>query len=728
MVGSSETGAPGTRLPPAHLTGAGRKRRPLPVRAAADGMRIDLAGLSGRWLEITLSNDPTEGLDTVPGMAFAGPEGRPGPLLPQEATGGGAFTWIGRLPEGIVALRVADPAGRIPARLRRVTVRRLDRPVLVPRALLREPALALQALYWRILGKKVRARGFLGRALAHRRVTGYEAWIRAHGYRRAERDGIAAEIAAWADPPLISVLMPVHDPDPKVLQAALASLRAQLYPHWELCVVDDASTRPAIPKILQRAAEADPRIRVLARSENGHIARATNDALGLARGVACAFMDHDDVLTEDALYEVARALRLDPDLVLIYSDEDKIDGRGRRFDPHFKSGFDRELLYAQNYINHLTVVRTDALRAVGGLRPGFEGSQDHDLLLRLTDGLDPARIRHIPRVLYHWRAAQGSGTFSDRALAKAEAARLRALDEVVAPWGGRAERGPSGFNRLIRPLPEPAPRVSAIIPTRDRAEILSVTLDGLLAGTDYPDIEVVIVDNDSREPETASLFARYRDDPRVRVVPVPGAFNFSDLSNRGAAAATGPVLLFLNNDVEVLEPGWLGELVRHAVRPEIGAVGAKLLYPDRTIQHGGIVLGIGGVAGHSHLGVPDEDPGYFCRMVIAHEVSAVTGACLAMRADVFESVGGFDAEALKVAFNDVDLCLKIRRAGYRIIWTPFAKLIHHESKSRGAEDTPEKRKRFEGEVLTMLDRWGPELRADPYYNINLSRNSAHYRV
>jgi GT2 family glycosyltransferase len=239
---------------------------------------------------------------------------------------------------------------------------------------------------------------------------------------------------------------------------------------------------------------------------------------------------------------------------------------------------------------------------------------------------------------------------------------------------------------------------------------------------------VVIVDNDSREPETASLFARYRDDPRVRIVPVPGAFNFSDLSNRGAAAATGPVLLFLNNDVEVLEPGWLGELVRHAVRPEIGAVGAKLLYPDRTIQHGGIVLGIGGVAGHSHLGVPDEDPGYFCRMVIAHEVSAVTGACLAMRADVFESVGGFDAEALKVAFNDVDLCLKIRRAGYRIIWTPFAKLIHHESKSRGAEDTPEKRKRFEGEVLTMLDRWGPELRADPYYNINLSRNSAHYRV
>ncbi|MCJ2086073.1 glycosyltransferase family 2 protein [Methylobacterium sp. E-005] len=728
MASASGAERPESPLPPARIAGFGRAPRPLPVRAAADGLRVALPGLAGRWVEIVLANDPAQGRDTVPDISFVGPDGRPGSLLPQEARGGGAFAWVGRLPEDVTELRVADPSGRVPARLRRIALRRLARPILAGRGLLREPGLTAQALYWRVLGKKVRARGFLGRALRHRRVSGYEAWLGTHALRRPERDGIAAEIAAWAEPPLISVLMPVHDPDPKVLRAALASLRAQLYPHWELCVVDDASTRPAIPRILARAAEADPRIRVLTRPENGHIARATNDALGLARGVACAFMDHDDALSADALYEVARALRRDPDLVLIYSDEDKIDGRGRRFDPHFKAGFDRELLYAQNYINHLTVVRTESLRALGGLRPGFEGSQDHDLLLRLTDGLDPARIRHIPRVLYHWRAALGSGTFSDRSLARAEAARLRALEEVVAPWGGRAQPGPNGFNRLIRPLPEPPPRVSAIIPTRDRAEILSVTLDGLLTATDYPDIEAVILDNDSREPETAALFARYRDDPRVRIVTVPGAFNFSDLSNRGAAAATGSILLFLNNDIEVLEPDWLTEMVRHAVRPEIGAVGAKLLYPDRTIQHGGIVLGIGGVAGHSHLGVPDADPGYFCRMVMAHEVSAVTGACLAMRADVFAEVGGFDAIALKVAFNDVDLCLKIRRAGYRIVWTPFARLIHHESKSRGAEDTPEKQKRFEGEVLTMLDRWGPELRADPYYNINLSRNSGHYRV
>jgi GT2 family glycosyltransferase len=209
---------------------------------------------------------------------------------------------------------------------------------------------------------------------------------------------------------------------------------------------------------------------------------------------------------------------------------------------------------------------------------------------------------------------------------------------------------------------------------------------------------------------------------------VPGPFNFSDLSNRGAAAATGPVLLFLNNDVEVLEPGWLGEMVRHALRPDVGAVGAKLLYPDRTIQHGGVVLGLDTVLGHGHLGMPDSDPGYFARMVLAHEVSAVTGACLAIRAEVFAAMGGFDAQVLRVAFNDIDLCLKLRAAGYRIVWTPFARLVHHESKSRGPEDTPEKRARFDAELRALRERWGPQLRRDPYYNVNLSRASAHYRV
>nr|WP_246732888.1 glycosyltransferase family 2 protein [Methylobacterium sp. BTF04] len=694
-------------------------------------MTLDLAGLGGAWVTIRFSDTGSGSLSRVLMTALA--TTRAVTSLPEEAEGDDSFSWTGRLPEGMRELRLTPLARERPFRLRTLMIQRRSRIALAVRALRRDPVTAARALYWRSLGLKVRGRGLLLAALHHRAKTGYGAWIaRFDTLTAADRDRIGAEIAGWEAegraPPLISVLMPVHDPAPRVLEAALRSVRAQLYPHWELCIVDDASTDPAIPRLLARHAATESRIRVIRRPQNGHIARATNDALALATGSHVAFLDHDDELAESALYHVAVAIRTDPELVLIYSDEDKIDARGRRFAPHFKSDFDRELLYGQNYINHLTVMPTARVRELGGLRPGFEGSQDHDLLLRATAGVAPARIGHIPRVLYHWRAAGGSGTFSDRALAQSEAARLRALSEIAARSGATAARGPHGFNRLVRPMPEPAPRVSVVIPTRDRAELLEVVLEGLFRATDYPDIEVVVVDNGSVEPRTRTLFARYAADPRLRIVAVPGAFNFSDLSNRGAAAATGPVLLFLNNDVEIIEAGWLRELVSIALDPEIGAVGAKLLYPDGTLQHGGIVLGIGGVAGHSHLGLPDADSGYFARMVLAQEVSAVTGACLAMRASVFAEVGGFDGARLAVAFNDVDLCLRVRAAGYRIVWTPYARLVHHESKSRGAEDTPEKRARFEAEVRVMQERWGPQLRADPYYNPNLSRAAAHFRL
>jgi GT2 family glycosyltransferase len=706
---------------------AGRK---LPV-TGTDGadLRIDLAGagLGGAWVSVTWHDAGSGGIARLL-LSAVSDDGVSAPLA-EEPLGGDAFAWTGRLPPEVAALRLNALSRTDPFALRALAIRRRGRLGIVARAGTRQPSLTAQAVTWRLLGLKVRARGMIARALAHRAETGYAAWIaRFDRLTAAERARIRAEIAGWEAPPLISVLMPVHDPDPRVLEAAIRSVRGQLYPAWELCIADDASTDPRIPRLIARHAAEEPRIRTVRRPENGHIARATNEALGLAGGAYAAFLDHDDLLSENALFEVARAVRADPELALIYSDEDKVDRRGRRFEPHFKSGYDRELLWAQNYVNHLCVVRTDALRRLGGLRPGFEGSQDHDLLLRLTEGLDASRVRHIPKVLYHWRAAAGSGTFSDRALARAEEARLRALTEIAARKGARAERGPEGFNRLVRPLPAPPPLVSVVIPTRDRAELLGVVLDGLFARTDYPALEVIVVDNGSTEPATRDLFARHAGDPRLRVLPAPGPFNFSELSNRGAAAARGTILLFLNNDIEVLEPGWLTELVAIASDPEIGAVGAKLLYPDGTIQHGGIVLGIGGIAGHSHLGLPGSAPGYFARMVLSQEVSAVTGACLAMRAAVFSEVGGFDAAHLAVAFNDVDLCLKIRAAGYRIVWTPHARLVHHESKSRGAEDTPEKRARFEAESRVMRERWEPVLRADPYYNPNLSRAAAHYRL
>ncbi|WP_264046834.1 glycosyltransferase family 2 protein [Methylobacterium flocculans] len=729
-----------TPVPPVVAALPGPAGRSVARAFARDGaaLTLDLADmdLAGAWATIRFRDAGSGGVGRVTLSALvrdsgAGPDGALAVVtLPEEAVGGDDFAWTGRLPPGLRALRLAPLSREAPVRLSDFALRRRSRLALVARALRRDPALTARAVYWRSLGLKVRGRALLLRALNRRQETGYDTWMaRFDTLADADRRRIRAEIAEWADAaPLISVAMPVHDPSPRVLEAAIRSVRNQLYPHWELCITDDASTDPAIPRLLARQAADDPRIRVTRRAQNGHIARATNDAVAQATGAFVAFLDHDDVLAEAALYHVAAAIRSDPDLVLIYSDEDKIDGRGRRFEPHFKSDFDRELLYGQNYINHLTVVRAQALRAAGGLRPGFEGSQDHDLLLRLTAGLDPARIRHIPRILYHWRAAGGSGTFSDRALARAEAARLQALAEVAAPLGATAARGPLGFNRLVRPVPDPAPLVSVIIPTRDRADLLAVALEGLLTGTDYPALDIVIVDNESREARTRALFARHADAAQVRVLPVAGAFNFSELSNRGAAAARGPILLFLNNDIEVIEPGWLREMVSIVLDPGIGAVGAKLLYPDRTLQHGGIILGIGGVAGHSHPGLPESEPGYFARMVLTQEVSAVTGACLCVRAEAFAACGGFDAEHLAVAFNDVDLCLRLRALGHRNVWTPHARLIHHESKSRGAEDTPEKRARFEREVAVMRARWGAQLRADPYYNPNLSRDDARYRI
>ncbi|ACA14886.1 glycosyl transferase family 2 [Methylobacterium sp. 4-46] len=705
---------------------------PDPHEAASLVLDLRGSGLGGRWVEISFRDEGRGSFSRVELAAVAERLSQHETTsLAERAYGNGRFTWTGRLPAGLVALKVTPMLGETEVTLGDMTLRERSRLALLGRGLLRRPDLAGQAVFWRLLGKRVRARNRLLRAITPPGLTGYDTWVRCFDtLSEADRARIRAEAGAMTDPPLISVVMPVYNPAPKVLEDALRSVRAQLYPHWELCIADDASTDPAVPRLLDRAAAADARVRVVRRPENGHIARATNTALALAAGPYVAFMDHDDVLPEHALFEVARAIAKDPSLDLIYTDEDKVDAKGRRFEPHFKSDWNPELLYAQNYINHLTVVRTSLVREVGGLRPGFEGSQDHDLLLRLADRLSPDRIRHLPHVLYHWRAAIGSGTFSDTALARAEAARLQALRDLIARrgWPHRAERGPLGFNRLVRAVPDPAPRVSVVIPTRDRAELLAVALRGLLKGTAYPDIEVIILDNDSREPATRALFAEVAADPRVRVLPSPGAFNFSALSNEGAAAATGPLLLFLNNDIEVREPGWLAEMVSIAVEPGIGAVGAKLSYPDGTLQHGGVVLGAGGVAGHSHLGIGPEDPGYFGRMAMAQEVSAVTGACLMMRASVFREVGGFDAERLAVAFNDVDLCLRIRQAGYAIIWTPHAGLIHHESKSRGLEDTPQKRARFEAEVATMLERWGAQLRNDPYYNPNFARAKAQFRL
>lgn len=549
-----------------------------------------------------------------------------------------------------------------------------------------------------------------------------------------DRRAITAHIAQMTGPPTISVVMTTWRSDLGLLREAVGSVTDQLYPHWELCVADDASPDPAVWETLGALAARDGRIRIVRRSANGGIAAATNTALELATGAFVAFLDHDDRLAPHALYEIAAELEAHPDADLIFSDEDKIDAAGLRSQPHVKTAFDPELMLGQNAVNHLCVLRRSLVTALGGLREGFDGAQDHDLVLRASERTD--RIRHVPAILYHWRWQGRQGSFSRERQAECADAAARAVAEHLARTGQAAAAAPwtSGplWLSVRRALPAPAPRVSVIVPTRDRADLLRRCAEGVLDGTDYPDLELLIVDNGSVEAETATLFAELSADPRVRVLPAPGPFNFAALNNAAAAAATGEILVLLNNDVSVIEPGWLEALVAQAARPEVGVGGGLLLYPDGRVQHAGVVLGVGDyaepVAAHVALGEDGRGPGYQGALRLARNVSAVTAACLAMRKAVWTQVGGMDAEGLAVAFNDVDLCLKVRAAGYAVIWTPQARLIHHESASRGSDLAPEAAARFAREQAVMRARWGAVLDDDPYYGPLFDRRHAHFRL
>lgn len=548
-----------------------------------------------------------------------------------------------------------------------------------------------------------------------------------------DRKSIRAHVARMTYTPLISVVMPVYAKSPDLIVKAIASVRAQLYPHWELCIADDASPEPAVWKALQKQAAADSRIKVVRRPENGNICAATNTALTLATGEFVALMDHDDILPERALYEVAALLQEHPDADLIYSDEDKIDTSGRRYEPYFKTAWNPELILSQNFVSHLGVYRRSIVEAIGGLRVGFEGSQDYDLALRVSEQSSASRIHHIPWVLYHWRQEGGPETFSQAFMDRCADAARRAVDEHLVRTGqtrvtvANLEDSP-GWVGVRRAPPEPRPLVSIIVPTRDRAELLAQCADGVLTKTAYAPLELLIVDNGSVEPETAALFERLRKDARVRILPAPGPFNFSALNNLAAAEARGEILVLLNNDISMLRDDWLDEMVAQVVRPNVGAVGARLLFPDGTVQHAGVVIGMGGVAGHLCYGAPGDNGGYYRHLLTPRNVTAVTAACLAIRKSVYDEVGGLDAERLTVAFNDVDLCLKVRAAGYDIVWTPYAELVHHESASRGEDREPEAQARFNAEIAAMQSRWGRALDQDPFHNPLFDLRYSDYKL
>ena len=569
----------------------------------------------------------------------------------------------------------------------------------------------------------------------------YSLWIREHdALSEAERQNIQKNIGLLREKPLISVVMAAYETDETCLCEAIGSVRSQLYPFWELCLADAGSSSPHVAAILAEAAAADPRIKWVRCDDNGHISGATNTALGLASGFFVALMDHGDLLAEHALYEIAEVLNAHPDADLIYTDEDQIDDSGRRHTPYFKPAWNLDLFLGHNMVSHLGAYRRSLVERLGGIRVGFEGCQDYDLALRVAAATSPERIHHIQAVLYHCRRTGGSSV-SELHLDRCTDAARRAIAEYLDSLSGRAAEADvlphptiRGFNRIRWQLPVPPPRVSIIVPTRDRSDLLAKCASGVLHRTDYPDTELIIVDNDSVEAETEILLRGLSCDPRVRVLPFPGQFNYSAINNRAVQQATGEIVVLLNNDTVVKEADWLREIVSHVVRPEIGAVGAKLLFADDTVQHAGVALGVGsfdgglGVAGHFGYRKARDDPGYFGQNALTREVSACTGACLALRREVYQGVGGLDEEHLPVAFNDVDLCIRLRQSGYKIIWTPFAELYHLESASRGSDEAPDTAPRFRRDVEYMRARWGSLLDNDPFYNSNFSKTDLHFSL
>nr|MBU2747606.1 glycosyltransferase family 2 protein [Acidithiobacillus montserratensis] len=562
----------------------------------------------------------------------------------------------------------------------------------------------------------------------------YEEWIETvEAASLPTPETVQATLERMANKPTISFVMPVYNTPEIYLRACIDSVLAQSYPHWELCIADDNSSLDRVREVLREYEHLDNRIRVVYRQENGHISRASNSALDIATGEYIALLDHDDALPEYALYFMALAIHENPDAQIVYSDEDKLDAKGQRFDPHFKSDWNPDLFYSQNYVSHLGVYRRDLLGRVGGFRPGVEGSQDQDLLLRCLPHVGHDQIIHIPRVLYHWRTVEGSTALASGEKSYTTDAGIRALKDHFM------ENGPQGIEvvaglvpntyRALWPIPENPPLVSLLIPTRDRKTITEVAVRSILDKSTYQNYEIIILDNGSVEPETLAWFeAIQQEDKRVKVIRYDHPFNYSAINNFGVQHAQGSLIGLVNNDVEVISPDWLTEMVRQVSRKEIGCVGAKLYYSNDTLQHGGVILGIGGVANHSHKHSKRDSPGYFARLIVTQNFSAVTAACLLVRREVYEQVEGLDEDNLKVAFNDVDFCLKVREAGYRNLWTPYAELYHHESISRGSEDTPEKQTRFRKEVEFMQSKWGDALKLDPYYSPNLTKDREDFSI
>jgi GT2 family glycosyltransferase len=519
--------------------------------------------------------------------------------------------------------------------------------------------------------------------------------------------------------PLLSVVVPVHDPPPDVLRAALDSVLGQTYERWELCAAD-SSADPDVAALLQEYLDRDPRLRVRSLPRNLGIAGNTNEALALARGDFVLFLDHDDCLSPDALFEIVDLLNSRPEIDIIYYDEDKLSADGKtRHDPLFKPAWSPELLIAVNYLTHATY-RRSLVREVGGLDLEYDGAQDWDLALRCSERT--TRIGHVPKVLYHWRQLEGStaGAFDSKDYVFER--QLRCVRNHLERRGiGEAEVSFVARGRLRAVWPVSGARVSIIIPTKDKLSYLERCVSSILERTAFQDFELILVDNGSEEPETLAYYESIEQDPRIRRIDYPEPFNWSAANNRGAESATGDTLLFLNNDIEILEPDWLEEMLRWVELPSIGAVGAKLLSERGSIQHAGVIVGMEGHASHVFYGAKERHVGPFGPVDWYRNLSAVTGACMMVPRDLFERAGRFD-EHYELVFSDIEFCLRIRAMGYRVLYTPHARLRHYEGCSRGSHIPPR-------DIQVGFEHFLDLVRAgDPYFNPNLSYSHRIPRV
>ena len=560
-------------------------------------------------------------------------------------------------------------------------------------------------------------------AFHHPERNDYHAWTVIHDTVNEEgRHRIRKKISKFGEKPLISIVMPTYKARPEWICAAIGSVTSQLYPHWELCIADDASADPAVCALLSGYASADSRIKVAFRETRGHISAASNTALQLASGSWVALLDHDDLLPEDALFHVAETIVTHPAVRLIYSDEDKINEEGtERSGPYFKPDWDYDLFCSQNLISHLGVYHRGILEEIGAFREGFEGSQDYDLALRFVERIDASQILHIPKILYHWRIHPGSTAHEMGSKSYAALAAQRALEEHYLRNGipAASEIKGAGYRRHYTHSGK-FPLVSLIITSRNALELLRNCIESIVEKTSYPNYEIIVVDNGSDEPRSLEYIQAIRSLPNITVVRDDREFNYSALNNAAVRSAKGEILALINNDIEVITPEWLQEMVSLALRKTTGAVGALLYYPDDTIQHAGVVLGPEGKTVNVFKNQPRSIKESSCWLCSAKRYLAVTAACLVVRKSLYLEVGGLEEENLKVEFNDIDFCLKLHEAGYHNVFTPHAELYHHESASRGADDSYVKRKRHFAEIDYMKRKWGHVTSNDTCFNPNLA--------